>query len=258
MSLPCKTLFFAVLARSFMVGAAATCSGDMCLDQEASRQVREDTRLLQVGQSMKQPHLLFVLVDDLGANDFLTSSDLRDAWPNMQELAHDECITIVHYYTMALCTPSRGAFISGRYPIRNGLQHSVIGNAEAFGLDLSEKTLADKVKEVGYATLGVGKWHLGMYKNASLPTRRGFDHFYGFYTGAIDYFSHTFRVDDIDFLDLHDDEETDDSQDQVYSTHIFTRKVIEGILDHADSGSGSPLFVYYAIPNPHSPGPQAW
>eukprot|EP00811_Abedinium_folium_P032614 NODE_5645_length_1748_cov_2.060457.p1 GENE.NODE_5645_length_1748_cov_2.060457~~NODE_5645_length_1748_cov_2.060457.p1 ORF type:complete len:495 (-),score=130.78 NODE_5645_length_1748_cov_2.060457:179-1663(-) len=125
-------------------------------------------------------------------------------------------------------------------------------NAQPFGLDLSEKTIADKLKAAGYATIGVGKWHLGMYNNASLPTHRGFDHFYGYYTGANDYFTHTFRMNNIDFLDLHDDDVTDRNQYNVYSTHLFTKKLIEGISGHAGS-SADPLFVYYAIPNPHSP-----
>ena len=69
----------------------------------------------------KQPHIIFVLVDDMGYNDFYTSSDLSDVWANVNEMASSECLKLEHFYTQPICTPSRGSFISGRMPLRLGL-----------------------------------------------------------------------------------------------------------------------------------------
>jgi len=132
---------------------------------------------------VKSPHLVFILIDDMGFNDFYTSSDISAAWPGVTSLASSECMRIEHFYTQPICTPSRASFMTGRMPIRLGLQHGVINGVQNYGLPLNETTLPQKLSEAGYKTYGVGKWHLGMYNNASTPTKRGFDHFYGYFNG---------------------------------------------------------------------------
>ena len=66
----------------------------------------------------QQPHLVFVLIDDMGFNDFYTSSDLSAAWSNVGQLASSECLLLENFYTQPICTPSRGSFITGRMPLR--------------------------------------------------------------------------------------------------------------------------------------------
>ena len=127
---------------------------------------------LLIGCQASKPHLGFILVDDMGHDDFYTSGDLAAAWPATSKLAGSSCVKVEHYYTQPVCTPTRGAFMTGRHPIRLGLQHMVIGGAQPYGLPLDEVTLPQKLKGAGYATAGFGKWHLGIYNNASLPTRR--------------------------------------------------------------------------------------
>ena len=92
---------------------------------------------------------------DLGYNDFsYQSSDLKSvAWPHINALLH-ESLKIDNYYTMHLCSPSRGAFMTGRFPVRIGLQHEVIAGFTKHGLPLDEVTIADKLKHAGYATHG--------------------------------------------------------------------------------------------------------
>ena len=94
----------------------------------------------------------------MGFNDFsYRSSDLVDvAWPHVNALLN-ESLKIDTYYTMHLCTPTRGAFMTGRYPARLGLQHGVLTGYSDHGLPLDEVTLADKLKHAGYATHG--GWH---------------------------------------------------------------------------------------------------
>ena len=93
-----------------------------------------------------------------------------------------ESVRIATYYTTMLCTPTRGAFMTGRLPQRLGLHHGVIGGFQDYGLPENETTIADKLKGAGYATAHVGKWHLGNYDDASAPCRRGFDSSYGYLT----------------------------------------------------------------------------
>eukprot|EP00966_Prymnesium_polylepis_P062053 1439940-Prymnesium_polylepis.1 len=94
----------------------------------------------------------------------------------------------------------------------------VINSAQRYGLPLDEVTLPEKLKRAGYATTGIGKWHLGIYNNASLPTRRRFDHWYGFWQGGETHSTHKFPpIAGLGVLDLNDDEVIDRSQDGVYS-----------------------------------------
>jgi arylsulfatase A-like enzyme len=80
--------------------------------------------------------------------------------------------------------------MTGRYPIAYGLQTYVIQDGTNYGLNLNETLMPEILKAGGYQTHAVGKWHLGMYNWESTPTFRGFDSFYGYYTGGEDYFTH--------------------------------------------------------------------
>lgn len=197
----------------------------------------------------KKPHLMFILVDDMGFNDFYTSSDLSAAWPNVAGLAKDECVKVGNYYTQPICTPTRGAFMSGRHPIRLGLQHGVITGYQDYGLPLDETTLADKLLEVGYNTIGVGKWHLGLYNNASTPVRRGFNHFYGYFNGAEDYLTHAIGG----YLDLHDDDQLVKDKNGTYSSKLFADQIVMRIQEHKTKMPDAPLFVYFPLQNVHAP-----
>ena len=113
-----------------------------------------------------------------------------------------------------------------------------------YGLPLEERTLAQALKEAGYETAICGKWHLGHFQPAYLPTRRGFDHEYGHYNGALDYFTH---IRDGGF-DWHRDDRA--SRDEGYSTHLIAREAARLVAEHDPA---RPLFLYVPFNAVHSP-----
>lgn len=212
------------------------------------------------------PHIVFVLYDDLGYNDASwraagPSYDLQDAWPT-NTLRSKKGVILGRYYTQELCTPSRAAFMTGRYPIRLGLQHDVPGVYDTIHLPVEEVTLATRLKKIGYRTLGVGKWHLGAHANSVLPTNRGFDEWYGYWHGWLDYWKHTTMWGDSGsclpnscFPDLHTNQRLDKNWTLVgtHATYILDEKMKSMLERHASDYEGTPFFLYYAMANPHKP-----
>lgn len=213
-----------------------------------------------LGVSPSKPHLFFVLVDDLGFNDFsYRSSDLESvAWPHVNALLN-QSIKIEHYYTQPLCTPTRAALMTGRYPARLGLQHGVIAGNYDYGLPLDEVTLADKLKAAGYATHAVGKWHLGDYNFESTPTYRGFDTYMGYWSGGEDYYTHVVG-NALDFHrqwnvsgDGHGTYQSVNDQNNVFSTQVFGAEMARAVETHKKQFPSKPGFFYLPLQNVHSP-----
>ena len=108
---------------------------------------------------------------------------------------------------------------------------------------------------------GVGKWHLGMYNNASTPIRRGFDHFYGYYNGYEDYWTHSVAlgampsVEPVEngYLDLHDDHKLDRTKNGTYGPEVFAQRAEALIRAHKEEHPDKPMFLYYAMQNVHDP-----
>ncbi|XP_046580315.1 arylsulfatase B-like isoform X1 [Haliotis rubra] len=124
-----------------------------------------------------RPNIIFILADDYGFHDIgYHKSEIKT--PNLDKLAAAG-VKLENYYVQPICTPTRSQFMSGRYQIHTGLQHGIIWAVQPNGLPLDSPTVADKIKQAGYSTHAVGKWHLGFYKDGYLPTNRGFDSYYG-------------------------------------------------------------------------------
>src|SRR5271169_7118861 len=134
-----------------------------------------------------KPNIVFIMADDLGNADLgYRGGEMKT--PNIDKLA-TEGVRLESFYGAAVCTPSRAALMTGRYPMRYGLQTLVIFPSHAYGLPTDERTLAQALKDVGYQTAMVGKWHLGHADKKFWPQNRGFDHFYGNLVGEVDYFT---------------------------------------------------------------------
>jgi arylsulfatase A-like enzyme len=134
--------------------------------------------------------------------------------------------------------------MTGRYPMRHGLQVGVVRPWAQYGLPLDERTLPQALKEAGYETAIVGKWHLGHVSREYLPTRRGFDHQYGHYNGALDYYTH---IRDGGF-DWHKDDKV--NRDEGYATHLLAKEACRIVADH---DAKKPLFLYVPFNAVHSP-----
>jgi len=187
---------------------------------------------------------LLLLVDDLGWSDVgFHGSKIRT--PNVDKLA-SEGVILDNYYVQPYCTPTRGSLMTGRYPIHTGLQHRAILCLTPFGLPLDFSILPEKLREVGYSTHIVGKWHLGHYTSASTPTHRGFDSFFGFFNYGHDHFDHTHNG----FLDFFRGDEVDRENHGQYSTHLYVKEAERIVAEH---NSSKPLFLYMAFENVHDP-----
>jgi arylsulfatase A-like enzyme len=163
--------------------------------------------------------------------------------PNIDRLAKSG-VKLDQWYVQPLCSPTRAALLTGRYPMRHGLQVGVVRPWASYGLPLEERTLAQALKDVGYETAMTGKWHLGHFKPEYQPTRRGFDHQYGHYNGAIDYNTHERDGG----FDWHRDDKV--NRDQGYSTHLIAAEAVTRIKEKS---SDKPLFLYVPFNAVHSP-----
>jgi arylsulfatase A-like enzyme len=129
----------------------------------------------------RPPHVLLIVADDLGWDD-LGFAGSNISTPNINRIA-SEGVRLTQLYGQPVCTPSRAAIMTGRYPIAYGLQSYVIDPPGVdYGLPLNETLLPQLLKEAAnYSTYAVGKWHLGDARFEFTPTYRGYDYFHGFY-----------------------------------------------------------------------------
>ena len=195
------------------------------------------------------------VIDDLRWND-TSYQGSEIPTPTIDRFAK-EGIRLQQYYIQRACSPTRAAIMTGRYPYHLGLARAVISNGHPFGVPLDQSTIADELKKGGYGTHYVGKWNLGMHTWEYTPASRGFDSFYGFYSGAADHFNHiTGTTDDngtLTFfgLDLRNNTEPDLDKNGTYSTNLFTDAIIQAINKH-DSDE-TPFFIYAAYQSVSAP-----
>ncbi|CAK6968762.1 arylsulfatase I-like [Scomber scombrus] len=197
-----------------------------------------------------QPHIIFILIDDQGFNDIGYHNPTIKT-PTLDKLAA-EGVKLENYYVQPICTPSRSQLITGRYQIHTGLQHSIIRPRQPSCLPSHMDTLPERLREAGYTTHMVGKWHLGFYRKACLPTRKGFDSFFGSLTGSVDYYSYgSCDGPGLCGYDLHDDESVAWGQEGKYSTVLFTQRARK-ILESYDP-TDKPLFLLLSLQAVHTP-----
>jgi len=185
-----------------------------------------------------------MVADNLGYNDVSWHNPAVIS-PNLASLAAAG-ITLEQHYTQPICSPTRGALLTGRYPIHSGLHNGIIEPLTPYGLDTSLTTLPEELHRANYTSHIVGKWHLGICNKKFWPTNRGFDHHYGFLLGAESYFTHS-RDGGYDF---RDDEEVSLAANGTYSTTLIQERAID-IISHHDKDK--PLFLYIPFQAVHGP-----
>src|SRR5215813_14822175 len=139
-----------------------------------------------------KPNILFIMADDLGYADVSCYGARDYTTPNVDRLALEGLRFTQAYSNSANCSPTRTALITGRYQMRLplGLEEPLNDtSAPGIGLPPSHPTLPSILKKAGYGTTLVGKWHLGFLPDFS-PLKSGYDHFFGIFGGAADYFNH--------------------------------------------------------------------
>jgi arylsulfatase A-like enzyme len=189
-----------------------------------------------------RPHIVFLLADDLGWGDVgWHGSEIKT--PNLDKLAASGA-KLERFYVQPVCSPTRAALMTGRYPMRYGLQVGVVRPWAQYGLPLEERTLAQALKDAGYETAICGKWHLGHFQRAYLPTQRGFDHQYGHYNGALDYFTHQRDGG----LDWHRDDKA--LREEGYTTKLIAQEAVRRIRER---DTAKPLFLYVPFNAVHAP-----
>ncbi len=196
------------------------------------------------------PNILIIFTDDQGYGDLSCYGASEYQTPNIDRLA-SEGIRFTNFYVPAtVCTPSRAALLTGSYPKRVGLHEAVLFPFSDTGLSPDEFTMAEMLKNVGYQTACIGKWHLGHHKKF-MPNQQGFDYFFGVpYSNDMDSHFYEDRNFQSPPLPLYENENLLESgPDQRYLTQRYTDSAINFIKQHGDSQ----FFIYLAHNMPHIP-----
>src|SRR5580698_1264312 len=151
-----------------------------------------------------RPNIVFIMADDLGYADVSCYGRPDISTPNIDSLAAKGVRLMQAYANSAVCSATRTALITGRYQYRLpiGLEEPLAGRD--VGLPPDHPTLPSLLKKAGYSTALLGKWHLGLLPKFG-PLQSGYDHFYGFRGGAVDYYAHSYTKDDLwdDDVQIH-------------------------------------------------------
>ena len=206
-----------------------------------------------------QPNILLIVSDDQGYNDLgLLGNGIQT--PSLDRLALEGTRLTNFYVAWPACTPSRAAFLTGRYPQRNGIYDMIRNEAPDYGyrydpgeyevtferiggMDLRERILPELLPEA-YVSGIYGKWDLGSLKRF-LPTSRGFDDFYGFVNTGIDYYTH----ERYGVPSMYRNREPTGEDKGIYCTYLFEREAIQFLEQHAGK---RPFFLYLPFNAPHN------
>ncbi len=176
-----------------------------------------------------KPNFVVIMADDLGYGDIGCFGNERIPTPNIDALAAGGMKFTDFHSNGAVCSPTRAALVTGRYQQRSGIGGVVTAkNHRETGLDPSEITFAEVLKDAGYATAMFGKWHLG-YDAAFGPPVQGFDQFTGYVSGNVDFFSH---IDQEGHEDWWHQEKL--KPEEGYTTHLITQYGLKFIEEHKD------------------------
>jgi arylsulfatase A len=205
-----------------------------------------------------KPNIVLILADDLGYGSLACYGSKQIRTPHLDRLAASGMRLTDFHSSGPMCTPTRAALMTGRYPQRcawvpdddlspvfREQRRENPAQRWAWGISLDEQTVAETLRDAGYRTALLGKWHLG-YDTRFHPMNQGFDEFRGFTGGAVDYHTHV-ATHGLKELDWWDGKEI--RNETGYSTDLLTRHAVDFIARHKDR----PFFLYLAHAAPHDP-----
>src|ERR1044072_8067367 len=192
-----------------------------------------------------RPNIIFILADDLGWGDLSCYGRPDYRTPNIDQLALQGTKFTDAYSASAICTPTRCAYITGRYParFRIGLEEPLVVTNSNVGLEPGQKTIASLLKQSGYETALVGKWHLG-FRPEWGPNAHGFDEFFGILAGAGDYFLHKNGLGQPDLF-----ENLTPVERNGYLTDLLTERAV----NYVKKPRSAPFFLSLQYTAPHWP-----
>lgn len=206
------------------------------------------TAEITTAQTQKKPNILLIYTDDQGSLDLniYGAKDLHT--PNVDALARRGVRFTQFYAAAPVCSPSRAALITGRYPQRAGLATNASSAKNKAGAMPGEQiTMAEVFRDGGYATAHIGKWHIG-YSKPTMPNAQGFEYSYGHMGGCIDNYSHYFYWDGPNRHDLwrNGEEVWEDGE-------YFPDRMVEEVNGFMEQNKAKPFFIYWALNIPHYP-----
>ena len=201
------------------------------------------------GESQEEimPNVLIIFTDDQGSIDMNIYGARDLITPNMDALAMDGIRFTQFYAGSPVCSPSRAALMTGRYPHFAGLAGNAGSQYGGRGMPSEQVTLAETLKEAGYVTAHVGKWHLG-FNDGIMPNDQGFDYSFGHMGGCIDNYSHFFYWNGPNSHDLFRN-----GQEVWYDGEYFPDLMVKEINNFINENREKPFFLYWAINMPHYP-----
>jgi len=204
----------------------------------------------------RRPNIVFILADDMGYADISCYGRRDLVTANIDRIAAQGARFTQGYANSPVCTASRVAIITGRYQIRLavGLEEPISARTEkGIGLPPEHPTLPSLLRKAGYGTTLIGKWHLGALPLFS-PHKSGYEHFFGYRSGSLDYYRHTTGIDVPDLW-----EEDRQVSQEGYSTDLFGDRAVRVIGDYARAGQSFFLSLHFNAPHwPwEAPGDQA-
>ncbi|MCL6267120.1 sulfatase [Flagellimonas myxillae] len=200
--------------------------------------------------SQTQPNVVLIFTDDQGYQDVGVFGSPNINTPHLDQMAADG-VKLTHYYSaQAVCSASRAGILTGCYPNRIGI-HNALGPDNTHGINASETTLAEMLKELGYATGIFGKWHLGHHP-MFLPTRHGFDEWFGIpYSNDMwPYHPQQGPIFNFPDLPLYENEVVIDT---LTEQSQLTSQITERSVDFINRNKDNPFFLYVPHPQPHVP-----
>jgi arylsulfatase B len=197
-----------------------------------------------VGASATSPNIVIILTDDMGWKD-VGYHGAEFPTPNIDRIAR-EGVELDQYYVTPLCSPTRAGLMTGRYPIRYGLQRVTVKTWGTRAIPDDEVMIPASLKEVGYKTRAItGKWHLGWLRKENHPLSKGFTSFLGHAGGAIGFYNHM----TVGLHDWHKNWEL--NYEPGYSTELIGEEAVR-VIEEAE-GDDAPFFLYVAFNAIHTP-----